>query len=60
MTEIINLKRVRKQKQRVEAEAHAANNRAAHGRTKAEKKRSQTEADAAAKRLDGHKRERDD
>jgi hypothetical protein len=60
MTDIINLKRVRKQKRRTEAEAHAANNRVTHGRTKAEKKRSQTEASAAAKRLDGHKRERDD
>lgn len=60
MTDIVNLKRARKLKARAQAEKEAANNRASFGRTKAEKKRSHTEAQAAKERLNGHKRERDD
>ena len=57
MTEIVNLNRARKAKARVEGQIQAAQNRAAFGRTKAEKS-----ADRAAKAksdasLDGHKRE---
>jgi hypothetical protein len=37
MAEIVNLNRARKARARAEAEARAAANRAAHGRTKAEK-----------------------
>lgn len=50
MGEIINLRRVRKQKARDRAEAEAAANRAKFGRTKAEKAREAKET----KRLSGH------
>ena len=57
MTEIVNLNRARKAKARAAGQAQAAQNRAAFGRTKAQKV-----ADHAAKAnsdaaLDGHKRE---
>lgn len=60
MSEIVNLKRMRKAKARAEAEAKAADNRLAHGRTKVEKKMSKDTKEADARRLDGHKRERHD
>lgn len=56
MTEITNLRRVRKQKARTEAEAQAAAKRAAHGRPKAEKRAAKALQDLAARRLDQHKR----
>lgn len=59
MTEIVNLKRVRKAKGRSEAEAKAEANRIAHGRTKLEKKLTKAEREAAARKLDGHKRNDD-
>ena len=57
MTEIVSLNRARKAKARAEGQVQAAQNRAAFGRTKAQKS-----ADHAAKAktdaaLDGHKRE---
>lgn len=57
MSEIVNLRRARKQRARTEAEASA--NRAKHGRTKAERELSRAEAESAAKKLDDHKREHD-
>ena len=57
MVEVINLKRARKQKERANAQAAAGANRAAFGRTKAEKKLSQSRADAERRKLDGHKRD---
>ncbi len=54
MGEIVNLKRLRKIKARTQASAEAAVNRAAHGRTKAEKKLTKAEQAAAARKLDGH------
>lgn len=57
MSEIVNLKRVRKQKVRATAEQDAAANRLAHGRTKAQKELSRAEATAATRKLDGHKRD---
>lgn len=56
MADIINLKRARKVKARAAAEAEAAVNRATHGRSKAERKLTQTEQDTAKRKLDGHKR----
>lgn len=56
MNEVVNLRRVRKLKQREAADAEAAANRLAHGQTKAHKKLKQAELKAAKKRLDGHKR----
>lgn len=55
MGEVINLRRTRKGKARVEAERKAAENRAAFGRSKAEKKLTKTEQEAAARKLDGHR-----
>ncbi|HET9232134.1 MAG TPA: DUF4169 family protein [Vitreimonas sp.] len=52
----MNLKRVRKLKEREAAEAQAAANRITHGQTKAHKKLKQAEKKAAEKALDGHKR----
>lgn len=59
MSEIINLRRARKEKARAEADARAAANRATHGRTKADKSISKARMEKAAKDLDGHKREDD-
>jgi hypothetical protein len=59
MTQIINLRSVRKAKAREAASAQAAQNRAAYGRTKAEKRGAKVEADALGRTLDGAKRERD-
>jgi hypothetical protein len=60
MTEIVNLRRARKQKARAEAETKAASNRLAHGRTKAERNKTRAEQEAVERKLDGHKRGDDD
>lgn len=60
MGDIVNLRRARKAKARATAEAGAAVNRVAHGRTKAERKLARAEKDAADRKLDGHKRNDDD
>lgn len=60
MNQVVNLKRVRKLKQREAAEAEAAANRIAHGQTKAQKKLKKAEKNAADKKLDGHKRTPDE
>jgi len=57
MTDIVNLKRARKARARAAAEAEAEANRLAHGRTKAEKKLTETLKETAARKLDGHKRD---
>ena len=59
MSEIVNLRRARKAKARIDAEKNAAANRVAHGRAKAEKNAAKAESEAASKRLDGHKRDPD-
>lgn len=56
MNRVVNLKRVRKLKEREAAEAEAAANRLTHGQTKSHKKLKQAEKKAAEKALDGHKR----
>lgn len=56
MNQVVNLKRVRKLKQREAADAQAAANRLTHGQSKAQKKLSQAERKAAEKKIDGHKR----
>lgn len=55
MGEIVNLRTARKAKARAVADAKAAQNRALHGRTAAEKKRDGIEADRLAKIVDGAK-----
>jgi hypothetical protein len=54
MAEIINLRRVRKQRARQEGEQQAQQNRIAFGRTKAERSLTEAERDKAARTLDGH------
>ena len=60
MAEVINLRLARKAKARGEAARQAEQNRALHGRSKAEKERQQIDAQRAARLLDGAKREQDD
>ncbi len=57
MGEIVSLKLHRKRKTRAEKEERAAENRVQFGRTKEEKKLTETLNEKAAKDLDQHKRE---
>jgi len=54
--DIVNLRRARKAKARTEHDKQAAENRNAFGRSKAEKAASKAQTDAAARKLDGHRR----
>ena len=54
MVEIVNLRRIRKQRAKAEATAQAAENRALHGRTGAEKALERLERARATTHLDGH------
>ena len=60
MSEIVNLRRARKALARKQAQATAAANRAAHGRSKATKALEQAQSRLAERRLDGVKREEDE
>ncbi|MDB5688766.1 MAG: hypothetical protein JWL91_642 [Sphingomonas bacterium] len=53
MADIVNLRLARKARTRADAEAAAAANRAAHGRTKAQKQADRTEQLRRAAVLDG-------
>ena len=53
MAEVINLRMARKAKARLEAGKAAAENRARHGQTKAEKARLKAETERAAQELKG-------
>ena len=55
MTEVVNLNRARKAKAKAAAQAMAATNRVAFGRTGAEKRAAKAEAERLAKTLDGAK-----
>ena len=55
MAEIVNLRRIRKQRAQAEAAATAAQNRALHGRTGAEKALERQERTRATQTLDGHR-----
>ncbi|MCA3698933.1 DUF4169 family protein [Brevundimonas sp.] len=57
MGEVINLNRARKARDKAEAKANAASNRAAHGRTKAERKAADVERERVERLLDQSKRE---
>ncbi|RIA36857.1 uncharacterized protein DUF4169 [Hephaestia caeni] len=57
MGEVVNLRRARKAKARAERDATAAANRAAFGRTRAEKASAKAEIDRRERNLDGNKRE---
>jgi Domain of unknown function (DUF4169) len=56
MADIINLRRVRKQKIRDESADAAAANRAKFGRSKSEKKLAAAEQKLSQQNLDGHQR----
>lgn len=58
MAEIINLRQARKARTRTEAEEKAAQNRASHGRSKAERLASTARNDLDAKRLASHQLEK--
>lgn len=58
MAEIVNLRQVRKRKAREDRERTATENRALHGRSKAERERGRKADEAAVSFLDGHKRPR--
>ena len=57
MAEVINLRLARKARGRAEAGQKAAENRALHGRTKAERQRQEAEAARAERLIDGARRE---
>ena len=57
MGEVVNLRRARKARDRAEAEGAAAANRAAFGRTRAQKEADAREAERQARLLDGARRE---
>ena len=54
---VVNLRLVRKQKARADKDIAAAQNRAVHGRTKAEKTRDRLEAEKSAALLNAHRRD---
>lgn len=60
MSSVVNLRMVRKRKARADKEQAASENRALHGRTKAEKERDRLEAERAAGFVEGHRLERID
>ncbi len=57
MAEVINLRLARKARQRAEGQAKAAENRAKFGQTKAQRTKTQNEAERALKAIDAHRRE---
>jgi hypothetical protein len=59
MGEIINLRRVRKEKARQDKAKNADTARAAHGQTKAAKKLFAAKDEKAKRNLDAHKRDKD-
>lgn len=60
MAEIVNLRRARKQAKRRQAEQDAAQQRVAHGRSKAEKAVQRSRNEKAETELDRHRIERGD
>jgi hypothetical protein len=60
MVEPINLNKARKARDKARDKAEASANRARFGRTKAEKAAEKLNTDAAARKLDGARRETDD
>jgi hypothetical protein len=60
VAEIVNLRMARKAKARRDAAQQAAENRARHGRTKAEKQRDKAEAERAERTIEGARRTESD
>jgi hypothetical protein len=59
MGEIVNLRRARKQRDKRAKEEAAQANRAAHGRSKAERELTAAQAQLENARFDGHRRDRE-
>lgn len=57
MAEIVNLRLARKARQRADAATIAAENRARHGRTKAERARDSAEAERLTRTVEGARRD---
>lgn len=57
MAYTVNLRRFRKQKARAEKQQAAEQNRALHGRSKAERQRDRSEKAAALAFIEGHRRD---
>ncbi len=57
MSSVVNLRVARKQKVRADKERLAAENRTLHGRTKAEKRRDELEAQRSAALVEAHRRD---
>ena len=55
MSNIVNLRRARKQKRRVDKDQTAVENRTRFGRTKAEREREDAQLELDARKLDGAK-----
>lgn len=60
MGDIVNLRTARKRASRLRGETRAAENRAAYGRSKADRKRDADERGKAARHLGGHRIETGD
>jgi hypothetical protein len=60
MAKVVNLNRFRKDKERIEKAARAAENRAAHGRTKADKTLVKAREDKSKDMLDQHRLDTDE
>lgn len=60
MSEIVNLNKARKARDRIAAKRTAEANRLSFGRTRAEREAARAARDRDAARLDGHKRDDDD
>lgn len=57
MGDIVNLRRIRKQKARLDKDKAAEQNRTLHGRTKVEKERVRLASAQAQRFLEGHRRD---
>lgn len=55
MTNVVNLRTARKRRARADKEQAASENRALHGRSKAEKLRDRKQAEKAASFVEGHR-----
>ena len=60
MGDLVNLRRVRKAAKRREDDARAAENRLAHGRSKAERALEEARTKKSRRELDGHRLETED
>ncbi|MGO9422878.1 DUF4169 family protein [Roseiarcus sp.] len=60
MGDLVNLRQARKRREREREASAAAENRAVHGMTRAERQKAEREREKAARSLDSHKLDRSD